>query len=138
MENILEFIGNHPMIVAAWVFTVFMLLFTERMKGGKSVSAAEATRMINKENAVIVDIRAKKEFSAGHITHSLNIPLADLDRRMSELDAHKETPVIVVCNMGQTAGTACRKMKTAGFTQAMRLTGGISEWRHQNMPVVTK
>lgn len=138
MENILEFIGNHPMIVAAWFFTVFMLLFTERMKGGKSVSAAEATRMINKEDAVLVDIRAKKEFSTGHITNSINIPLADLDRRMSELDTHKAKPVIVVCNMGQTAGTACRKMKSAGFTQAMRLTGGISEWRHQNMPVVTK
>ena len=138
MENVIEFIGNHTMMVVAWAFTLAMLIFTERMKGGKSVTAAEATRLINKEDAVVLDIRAQKDFSTGHLTNSINIPLADFDRRMSELNQYKEKPIIVVCNMGQTAGTACRKMKSAGFTQAMRLTGGISEWRHQSMPVVKK
>lgn len=138
MENLFDFILNHPFLVAAWVLTFAMLVFTERMKGGKSVSPAEATRLINKENAVVLDIRAKKEFGAGHLTGAINIPLADLDRRMSELEKHKTHPVIVVCNMGQTAGTACRKLKTAGFTDAVRLSGGMTEWRGQNMPVVTK
>ncbi|HSG04236.1 MAG TPA: rhodanese-like domain-containing protein [Marinobacterium sp.] len=137
MENLFDFIANNPLLVSAWAFTVMMLIFTERQKGGKSASPAEATRMMNKENAVVVDIRAKKEFGSGHIANSLNIPLAEFDRRMSELNAHKEKPIIVVCNMGQTAGTACRKLKTAGFN-AVRLSGGMTEWRGQNMPVVAK
>jgi rhodanese-related sulfurtransferase len=138
MEQLIDFIGNHTMMVVAWLMTLGMLLFTENLKSGKSVSAAEATRMINKENAVVLDIRATKDFSAGHVANSINIPLADFDRRMSELNQYKDKPVIVVCNMGQTAGTACRKMKKAGFTQAVRLSGGITDWRHQNMPVVAK
>jgi len=137
MEKLFEFIGNNPMLVMAWVFTLMMLIFTERQKGGKSASPAEATRMINKEDAVVLDIRGKKEFSAGHIANSLNMPLADLDRRMTELNPHKEKPIVVVCNMGQTAGTACRKLKAAGFNP-VRLSGGMTEWRGQNMPVVTK
>jgi rhodanese-related sulfurtransferase len=137
MENIFDFIGNNPLLVLAWVFTLMMLIFTERQKSGKSASPAEATRMINKEDAVVIDIRAKKEFGAGHIANSINMPLADIDRRMSELNAHKEKPIIVVCNMGQTAGTACRKLKAAGFNP-VRLSGGITEWRGQNMPVVSK
>ncbi len=138
MENVFIFIQNHPYLVSIWGMTLTMLLFNERLKGGKSVSPAEATRLINKEDAVVLDIRAKKEFSAGHVSGSVNIPMADLDRRLSELDKHKGHPVIVVCNMGQTAGTACRKLKTAGFVNAVRLSGGMTEWRGQNMPVVTK
>lgn len=137
MENLFDFIANNPLLVLAWVFTMMMLIFTERQKGGKSASPAEATRMINKEDAVVLDIRAKKEFSAGHIANSLHIPMAEFDRRMSELNSHKEKPIIVVCNMGQTAGSACRKLKAAGFNP-VRLSGGMTEWRGQNMPVVAK
>lgn len=137
MENVLDFISNNPLLISAWAFALFMLIFTERQKGGKSASPAEATRLINKEDAVIIDIRSKKEWSAGHIANALNIPVADLDRRMSELDKFKSNPVIVVCNMGQTAGTACRKLKTAGFN-TVRLSGGMTEWRGQSMPVISK
>ena len=137
MENLFDFIANNPLLVLAWVFTLMMLIFTERQKSGKSASPAEATRMINKEDAVVLDIRAKKEFGVGHIANSVNIPLAEMDRRISELNAHKQKPIIVVCNMGQTAGTACRKLKAAGFN-ALRLSGGMTEWRGQNMPVVAK
>jgi len=137
MENLFDFIANNPLLVLAWVFTLMMLIFTERQKGGKSAAPAEATRMINKEDAVVLDIRAKKEFSAGHIANSLHIPMAEFDRRMSELNSHKEKPIIVVCNMGQTAGSACRKLKAAGFNP-VRLSGGMTEWRGQNMPVVAK
>ena len=94
MEQLIDFIGNHTMMVVAWVMTLGMLLFTENLKSGKSVSAAEATRMINKENAVVLDIRATKDFSAGHVANSINIPLADFDRRMSELNQYKDKPVL--------------------------------------------
>ena len=138
MEKYFDFVMNHPFLVSAWVLTFVMLMYSERLKGGKSVSPAEATRMINKQDGVVVDIRNSKEFNTGHLTNALNIPLADLDRRISELDKHKQHPVIVVCNLGQTSGTACRKLKSAGFTNAVRLSGGISEWRAQSMPVVSK
>ncbi len=104
MEQVLDFATNNFMLVAAWALTLAMLLWTEQMKAGKSVGTHEATRMINKENAVILDIRPKKEFVTGHITNAVHIPVTELDNRMTELEKHKQKPVIVVCNLG----TDCR------------------------------
>lgn len=138
MERILEFISNHPLIVTAWLLTLGVLIFTERRKSGKAISTAEATRMINKESAVLVDIRTKKEWDTGYIAHSIHIPYADFDRRASELDEYKSSPIIMVCNLGQTAGSAANKLKALGFQQVFRLSGGITEWKAQHLPVVKK
>lgn len=136
MDRLIEFVIQHYYLVIAWILTLALLLWTESRKSGKSVTPAEATRLINKEGATVVDIRPKKEWETGCITGAIHIPLADLDRRMSEIKADKDKPLIVVCNMGQAAGAATRKLKAAGFTQALRLKGGMTEWRGQNMPVV--
>lgn len=136
MDQYIEFIGNHPLMVAAWVLTLAMFLFYERRKSGKAVTPAQATALINKENAVIVDIRPKKEWSTGHITNAKHIPLGDLDRRMDELNKYRQRPVIVVCNLGQSSGAATRKLKEEGFENAVRLSGGITEWKAQSLPVV--
>ncbi len=136
MDQFLEFVGNHPFMVAAWVLTLMMYLLFERSKAGKAVTPAQATSLINKEDAVIIDIRPKKEWSTGHITGAKHIPLSDLDRRIDELTKYKQRPVIVVCNLGQAAATATRKLKAAGFEQAVRLSGGMTEWKGQSLPIV--
>lgn len=136
MDRLIEFVTQHYYLVAAWALTLVMLLWTESRKSGRSVTPAEATRLINKEGALVIDIRPKKEWDTGRITGALHMPLADLDRRIDEIKADKDKPLIVVCNLGQAAGTATRKLQAAGFTQAVRLKGGMTEWRGQNMPVV--
>lgn len=136
MDRLIEFATNHYYLIAAWGLTLAMLLWTEKRKSGRSVSPAEATRMINKEGAAILDIRSRKEWDTGHITGATHIPLVDLDRRLGELKIAKDSPVIVVCNLGQTAGAATKKLKSAGYTAAVRLSGGMTEWRGANMPVV--
>lgn len=137
MDRLLEFATQHYYLVAAWIALLILLLWNESRKGGKSIQPGDATRLINKENAIVVDIRSQKEWSTGHITGALHIPFADLDRRVDELKA-KEQPVIVVCNTGQTAGAAVRKLHAAGIANVFRLSGGMAEWRSQNMPVVNK
>ncbi len=136
MDQFIEFIGNHPFMVAAWVLTLMMFIMFERSKAGKAVTPAQATNLINKEDAVIIDIRPKKEWATGHITNAKHIPLSDLDRRLDELSKYKQRPVIVVCNLGQAAGTATRKLKAAGFENAVRLSGGMTEWKGQSLPVI--
>ena len=84
MEQVLEFINNNFMIVAAWALTLAMLLWTEQNKAGKSIGTHEATRLINKENAVVLDIRPKKEFSTGYITNAIHIPASDLDNHLTD------------------------------------------------------
>jgi len=138
MEQFIEFATNNIVLIAAWVATLALLLWTEGQKGGKAVSPAIATQMINKENAVIVDIRTKKEWDTGHITGAKHIPIADLTRRIDELEKFKTKPIIVVCNIGQTAGTASKQLKDAGFENVTRLQGGITEWKGQNLPIIKK
>jgi len=136
MEQLIEFIGNHVFLVSAFGITVALLLWTESLKGGKSVTPAEATLLVNKENAVLLDIRTKKDWDTGHITNAVHIPFADLQRRTGELEKHKSKPIVVVCNMGQTAGSASKMLKAAGFENVMRLRGGMTEWKGQNLPII--
>lgn len=136
MDQLIEFVTNHWQLVAALVATLALLLFTESRKGGTSISTHEAVKLINKQNAAIVDIRAKKDFNTGHITNATNIPYADMDKRVGELEKHRSKPIIIVCNLGQTASGAVKKLNEAKFDNVVRLSGGITEWKNQNLPVV--
>ena len=136
MEQLIEFIGNHVFLVSAFGITLALLLWTEGLKGGKAVTPAEATLLVNKEDAVLLDIRNKKDWETGHITNAIHIPFTDLKNRMGELNKHKSKPIVVVCNLGQTAGTAGKMLKADGFENVMRLRGGMTEWKGQNLPIV--
>jgi rhodanese-related sulfurtransferase len=57
---------------------------------------------------------------------------------VTELDKHKEKPVVVVCKVGQHSGDACKTLQEAGFEQVVRLGGGIAEWKAQSLPLVQK
>lgn len=92
--------------------------------------------LINRSDAIVVDVRDKKEFEAGHIVGSINIPLAKIDQRMTELKKHQEKPVIVVCKLGQQSGEAAKKIQEAGHEQVYKLSGGVTEWKAQSMPLV--
>ncbi len=138
MEQLIEFASNHFMLVTAWVLTLILIIWSEGQRAGKSVSPAIATQLINKQDAVLIDIRTKKEWDTGYITGSRHIPVADLSRRITEIEKFKSRPVIVVCNLGQVAGSASKQLKAAGFENVMRLQGGITEWKGQNLPIVKK
>ncbi len=135
MEQLIEFATNHWELFAALIATLALLLFSESKKGGTSLSTHAAVQLINKENAAVVDIRPKKEFKIGHITNAINIPYADLDRRIGELEKYRNRPIIIVCNLGQTASGAVKKLNDAAFANVVRLSGGITEWKTQNLPV---
>jgi rhodanese-related sulfurtransferase len=81
-------------------------------------------------------VRDRKEFDKGHIVDAINIPLAKLAERAVELEKRKELPLVVVCQYGQHAGDAVKLLQAKGFTKVNKLTGGISEWQSQNLPLV--
>ena len=138
MEQFIEFIGNHWLLSSAWVLTLAAIIVYHQQTGSKSLSPAQAVALINRKGAVVVDLREKKEFETGHIVDSVNIPLAKLDQRITELGKHKEKPVILVCTLGQQSGQAGQKLQADGFGEVNRLAGGISEWKAQGLPLVSK
>ena len=136
MEQVFEFIGNHPILIGAFVVLVALFVRNEVSRGGRSVSAQELVNLVNREGAVVVDVRDQKEFKEGHIVDAFNIPHAAISSRMKEIDKFREKPVIVACKMGQHSGSVGAALRKAGFQNVARLRGGIMEWRSQNLPVV--
>ncbi|MCW8884812.1 MAG: rhodanese-like domain-containing protein, partial [Motiliproteus sp.] len=96
MDQFIEFATNHWELFLALIVTLAALFFNETRKGGKSISTHIATNMINKEEAVVVDIRDQKEFKTGHLMASVNVPHKEFDKRLVELNKYKEKPIIVV------------------------------------------
>lgn len=135
LAHLLEFAATHYLLTAAFAVALALLIFSELQRGGKSLSCRELTALVNAEQGVIVDVRAHKDFAAGHIVDALNIPYEKLAERMVELDKHKAKTIIVVDALGQHAGSVCRELQQAGFSAA-KLAGGISSWRGDNLPLV--
>ena len=136
IAQIFEFIGNHPFLVGTFLFLVVAFLINEGKQGGSAVSTANLVSLVNKEGAVILDVRDQKDFGAGHISGAIHIPYSSLDQRASELDGNKDKPVVVVCKMGQHSSAAGKKLKALGFENVRRLSGGMAEWNAAGLPVV--
>ncbi len=136
MDQVFEFIVNHPYLAGAFVLLLVLFIRNETQRGGAAVSAQELVDMVNRENALVLDVRDKKEYAAGHIVDSVNIPYSALDSRIDELKKFADRPLVVACKMGQTSGSAGTLLRKNGFANVSRLTGGIAEWRNQNLPVV--
>ena len=102
-------------------------------RGKHSLSTLQAIQLLNKGKVSIVDVRKSDEFSAGHLRDSKNIPIDNLDKRVSELD--KTHPVLVVCQSGVRASRAAGEFRRAGFGEVYILDGGYTEWRSQGLPV---
>jgi len=138
MEQFIEFATNHWILVGLLAGCFALLAWDGSEKAGPKVGTHEATRLINQENALVLDIRDKKDFQGGHLVDSMNIPNAQINNRLGELEKYKASPVIVVCKAGQTASSAAKILKENGFTEVYRLGGGIMEWSGNNLPLVKK
>ncbi|MGL4317253.1 MAG: rhodanese-like domain-containing protein [Pseudomonas sp.] len=135
LAHLIEFATNHYVLTGIFVVLLVLLLVTELQKGGKSLSTRELVALVNRDEAVVLDVRNSKDFATGHIVDALNIPYEKLAGRIAELEKHKAKTIIVVDAMGQHAGSVASTLLKAGFTAA-KLGGGIATWRGDNLPVV--
>ncbi len=134
----IEFVLNHPFLFGALAVILYMLgvnLIHGLVSGVKRISPAEVTRLINREEAVVVDIRGKADFKKGHIVGALNVPLTELPGRTEELKAYAGRPMVICCADGFGAPDAVKPLRGAGFENLYQLLGGIGEWRTANFPL---
>lgn len=136
MEQVFEFVGNHPILVGAFLVILALFVRNELVRGGRAVTPQELVNLVNKDGAVVVDVRDKKEFADGHIMGAINVPHTALSGRLAELEKYKERPLVLACKMGQHAGASGTVLRKAGFQNVSRLKGGVVEWRNQSLPVV--
>ena len=137
MTQFFEFLVNHWVLSGVWsALATLLLVYLNSKSGSHSLSPQQTVTLVNKENAVVVDVRERKEYDKGSIVDAIHIPFAKLAERAGELEKHKESPVIVVCQYGQQAGEAVKLLQEKGFAKASKLAGGLSEWQSQNLPLV--
>ncbi len=136
VAQIFEFISQHYILVSIFAGLLVAFVVNESKRGGAAISSTNLVSLVNRDDALVVDLREVKDYGKGHIAGALNLPYASFDARMSELDAHKGRPVVLVCKMGQHAGAIGRKLKAQGFEDVRRLSGGMAEWAANSLPVV--
>jgi len=140
MQEIMQFIGRHPILSLAWVglfAAVLFMTFKGLTSKVKVITRGEATRLINKEDAVVVDVRSRDDYRKGHIANSLNVLPADIKNgNFGELEKHKAQPVIVVCGNGISSQESAALLTKAGFEKVTLLKEGIAGWSGENLPLV--
>ncbi len=139
MEQLTEFIGNHLYLSMIFAALLTMLIVGElkRKSGGSGqVGPAEATSMINHQNAVVLDVRKDDEYSQGAIVNAIHIPLEEMDNQLKKIEKYKGKSIIVYCRTGSRSMAACSKLKKQGFDAVFNLGGGVQAWQKDNLPLV--
>jgi rhodanese-related sulfurtransferase len=134
-----KFLSENALLIGLFLGSGFMLLWPllKRGAGGiSSVTPSEAVVLINRSNAVVLDVRDEAEFANGHITDARHIPLAQLADRIKELQKFKDKPVLVNCQAGTRSAKAGDTLRKSGFTQVHNLQGGLNAWVQAKLPVV--
>jgi len=138
MSPLVQFVQNNLLLIAVAFISGAMLLWplVRRSTGGPWVTPAEATHLINREDALVVDVRDPGEYSTGHILGAKNVPLARLEEGANELAKRKEKPLIVYCDTGTNrAAKAVSALKKQGFARVVNLNGGIGAWQQAGLPI---
>lgn len=134
-----EFVSNNIWLVAAAVISggyVIWPWISKSTSGLRQVGPMEAVQLMNRKDAVVIDVREQGEFSSGHISGAKHFPLASLEKRSGELKKFAKKPIVVVCASGARSRTACSTLKKLGFEDVSLLAGGLGAWQQASLPVV--
>lgn len=131
--------NNYLWAISALISGVALLVMTVRTKtSGPRLTPAQATQLINREDAQVIDVRDQPEWAKGRIAGSRHIPVGQIDQRIGDLEKFKERPLIVVCASGMRSASACSTLRKAGFEKVFALDGGIGAWEQAGLPLTKK
>jgi len=136
MQQVLEFAGNHPVLIGAAFALLAMIIVTElKRSGGNQLSVAETVKLMN-AGGQLLDLRGNEAFHAGHILGAKNIPTEELAAKVGALK--KDEPLILCCDTGASSQRAVAVLKKQGFEKLFNLRGGIRAWQQENLPLTKK
>ena len=137
--SFLKFVQNNLLMFAVALTSGVMLLWplVRRAGAGPAVTAAQATQLINREDALVVDVRDPGDYGAGHILGAKSVPLARIESGdvPGDVARRKDKSVILYCERGDQSSKAAAALRKHGFQKAVSLAGGLSGWRQAGLPV---
>ena len=139
LDILLAFARNNPALSLAFAVLTLALIYTEISRlfvGYKSVNPAGLTALVNRDNALLVDVSASSDFEKGHIVGAKNVAMSQFDPENKLLAKVKDLPVVVACRNGTGSADAAKRLVKAGFQKVYWLEGGIAAWQQANLPLV--
>lgn len=130
------FVSQEWLLITFLFALIAALVAVTRKNNGLPIFASELVALMNQDKAVLIDVRSANDFNRGHIHGSINIPHNALAGRTSELEKYKSSLIVLTDQMGQHAGSVGGLLTKQGYN-IRRLSGGISQWRHSNLPLVS-
>ena len=137
MQRLVEFIGNHPYLASGAVLAAVALAVYEvqaRIQAFAALSAMQVVRLMN-QGALVLDLRPKESYDAGHIGDARNIPAAALESQAGSLKKWRDKSVITYDEGGSGGAGAARTLTKLGFTKVFTLEGGLNAWVKDNLPL---
>jgi rhodanese-related sulfurtransferase len=137
MQRLIEYLGHHPYLASGAVLAAVALAVYEiqaRLQAFAALSAMQAVRFMN-QGALVLDLRAKESFDAGHIGDARNVPAADLTSQVDSLKKWRDKTVITYDDSGSGGASAARTLAKLGFTKVFNLEGGLNGWVKDNLPL---
>jgi len=133
-----EFLGNHLYLTLGLIGVLTALIVTEGqrfMRGFKALTPAGLTHLINRENALLIDVSSLQDFEKGHIPGARNVVMSQFDPESKELAKAKDLPIAIYDKNGQISAKAAQRLVKAGFTKAYWLEGGLAAWTEAHLPL---
>lgn len=138
MAQLIEFIGNHLALVAAFSGVLVALVITIVQGGGAAaLSPQQAVLMLNQQDALPVDLRPAADYRGGHIINAVNVGLQDIAAGTAKLDKNKARPLLVYCESGTQSRGAVKSLRKQGYAKVNHLQGGLAAWRGEQLPIVS-
>jgi len=136
MNKFITFIGDNFLAVVILLSLATTLLIYERRKGGTKIDTSEVTRLINKENPYVYDLRSAAEYGLGTIAGAINLQPSNLVKGDALFKATEEDCIILICKTGMSSSKSAGELKKQGFNNINVLSGGMVNWTQSGMPLV--
>ena len=136
--ELIAFAGRHPYLSLGLAGLTVAIVFNEisgLFRGYKGLQPAGLTALVNRDNALVVDLRPSADFEKGHVPGARNVQMSQFDPENKQLAAARALPVVLVCKAGQTSGAAAKRLRKAGFEHVYVLDGGIGAWQQAGLPL---
>ena len=136
MDRFILFLIEHYYYSVPLLVAIVLLIRSSAKKGGKKITAQDLINLTNQDKVKLIDLRSTADFDDGHITGSINIPYANLDDRVHEIKKYEGISLVLICETGSQSANAGEKLQHLGHQDTLILSGGINNWRMDNLPLI--
>jgi rhodanese-related sulfurtransferase len=123
-------------LIVSSIVLFFTLHYSAKATSQASVAASPyLMERVANNDWLLIDVRSPQEFDQGHIPGAVNMPHENINDYISELEGHKDKPIIIYCQSGCRAKLAMKVLQKLDFSEVMHLEGDMLGWSAAGMAV---